>query len=127
MTPPLLRSAVLVALLALPRLVSAESESKLTIRADQPGSVINKNIFGQFSEHLGHCIYDGIWVGPDSNIPNTNGYNNAVLAALKDLHVPILRWPGGCFADEYHWRDGIGPTRKETLDVQLALGRRGRK
>jgi alpha-N-arabinofuranosidase len=112
MTLPLFRGVVLVALLGFPQLASAESESNLIVRADQPGPVINKNIYGQFSEHLGHCIYDGIWVGTDSSIPNTNGYNNAVLAALKSLHVPILRWPGGCFADEYHWRDGIGPREK---------------
>ncbi len=112
MTPPLIRTLAMLALLASPALASADSDSQLTVRADQPGPVINANIYGQFSEHLGHCIYDGIWVGPDSPIPNTNGYNNAVLTALKDLHVPILRWPGGCFADEYHWKNGIGPMEK---------------
>jgi alpha-L-arabinofuranosidase len=109
MTPTLIRGAALLALLFPIAPASADSESRLTVRADQPGAVINRNIYGQFSEHLGHCIYDGIWVGPDSPIPNTRGYNNAVLAALRELRVPILRWPGGCFADEYHWRDGIGP------------------
>lgn len=84
-------------------------EATLTLRADQPGPVINRNIYGHFAEHLGHCIYEGIWVGPDSPIPNTKGYRNDVLAALKELKVPMLRWPGGCFADEYHWKDGIGP------------------
>ncbi len=111
MTPTLLRGAALLALLASPAF-AADSGSTLTVHADHPGAVINRNIYGQFSEHLGHCIYDGIWVGPDSPIPNTRGYNNAVMAALKDLHVPILRWPGGCFADEYHWKDGIGPMEK---------------
>jgi alpha-N-arabinofuranosidase len=112
MTPTTLRrSAVLAALACLP-LFAAASETRLTLHADQSGPVINRNIYGQFSEHLGHCIYGGIWVGPDSPIPNTKGYNNAVLAALRDLHVPILRWPGGCFADEYHWRNGIGPVEK---------------
>ena len=109
MTPAALRRFALLALFIPPALASADSTAQLTVRADQPGAVINRNIYGQFSEHLGHCIYDGIWVGPDSPIPNTRGYNNAVLAALRDLHVPILRWPGGCFADEYHWRDGVGP------------------
>jgi alpha-L-arabinofuranosidase len=112
MTPPLLRGLAILALAVSPALARADSDSQLTVHADQPGAVINKNIYGQFSEHLGHCIYDGIWVGADSSIPNTRGYNNAVLAALKDLHVPILRWPGGCFADEYHWKDGIGPMEK---------------
>ncbi len=112
MTPPLLRAAALLALAVAPALAAADSDTLVTVRANQPGPVINRNIYGQFSEHLGHCIYDGIWVGPDSAVPNTNGYSNAVLAALKDLHVPLLRWPGGCFADEYHWKDGIGPMEK---------------
>ena len=70
---------------------------------------IDKNIFGQFSEHLGHCIYEGIFVGENSPIPNTHGIRNDVVEALKNIRVPVLRWPGGCFADEYHWEDGIGP------------------
>lgn len=70
---------------------------------------IAPEIYGQFAEHLGACIYGGLWVGPESPIPNTDGYRNDVLQALKDLHVPVLRWPGGCFADDYHWKDGIGP------------------
>lgn len=74
---------------------------------DQP--VIAKEIYGQFAEHLGRCIYDGIWVGIDSDIPNINGYRKDIVEALQELKVPVLRWPGGCFADEYHWRDGIGP------------------
>ena len=59
-------------------------------------------------EHLGRNVYEGIWVGENSTIPNTRGFRNDTLAALKKLQVPVLRWPGGCFADEYHWRDGIG-------------------
>ena len=74
---------------------------------DQP--VIPKEIYGQFAEHLGRCIYDGIWVGKDSPIPNIDGYRKDLVEAIKELTVPVLRWPGGCFADEYHWRDGIGP------------------
>ncbi|HXN35172.1 MAG TPA: alpha-N-arabinofuranosidase [Opitutaceae bacterium] len=109
MTPIKLRHAAALAALACQSLFAASPETRFTLHADQPGPVINRNIYGQFSEHLGHCIYGGIWVGPDSPIPNTRGYSNAVLAALRDLHVPILRWPGGCFADEYHWRNGIGP------------------
>ncbi|MDP2888851.1 MAG: alpha-L-arabinofuranosidase C-terminal domain-containing protein [Bacteroidota bacterium] len=70
---------------------------------------INKNIYGQFAEHLGRCIYDGIWVGKDSPIPNVNGYRKDILEALQALKVPVLRWPGGCFADTYHWKDGVGP------------------
>src|SRR5688572_33317580 len=85
----------------------------VTIRADQPGPVINPNVYGQFAEHLGAGIYEGIWVGEKSSIPNTRGYRNDVVAALKALKVPVVRWPGGCFADEYHWRDGIGPREKQ--------------
>jgi len=88
---------------------AAPNKATLVVRADRPGAVINRNIYGQFAEHLGRLIYEGIWVGPDSNIPNTRGIRNDVVAALKELRVPLLRWPGGCFADEYHWRDGIGP------------------
>ena len=81
----------------------------LIINADQPGPVINANIYGHFAEHLGRCIYEGCWVGEDSPIANTNGIRNDTVAALKKLNPPVLRWPGGCFADEYHWEDGIGP------------------
>ena len=70
---------------------------------------ISKNIFGHFSEHLGRCIYQGLFVGKDSPIPNVNGMRADVVQALKKIGVPVLRWPGGCFADEYHWEDGIGP------------------
>jgi alpha-N-arabinofuranosidase len=80
-----------------------------TLKADQPGAPISRYIYGQFSEHLGRGIYDGVWVGEDSKIPNVRGIRSDVVAALKDAHVPIIRWPGGCFADEYHWRDGVGP------------------
>lgn len=84
----------------------------VTIHADQGKYKINKEIYGQFAEHLGSCIYGGLWVGPESPIPNTQGYRTDVLNALKELKVPVLRWPGGCFADEYHWQDGIGPREK---------------
>jgi len=73
---------------------------------------IDKNIFGHFSEHLGSCIYGGLYVGADQDIPNVNGMRSDVVAALKNIKVPVLRWPGGCFASEYHWRDGIGTNRK---------------
>jgi alpha-N-arabinofuranosidase len=84
-------------------------QATLSIRLDQPRSIINRNIYGQFAEHLGRLVYEGLWVGDKSSIPNTRGLRNDVIAALKELQVPVLRWPGGCFADEYHWRDGIGP------------------
>ena len=75
---------------------------------NKTGKIISPELYGQFSEHLGRCIYDGIYVGDDSDIPNVNGMRKDVVDALKEIGVPVLRWPGGCFADEYHWRDGIG-------------------
>jgi alpha-N-arabinofuranosidase len=81
---------------------------KLMLTPTKNGSVINKNIYGHFSEHLGACIYNGIYVGKDSPIPNTNGIRNDIIDALKNIKVPVLRWPGGCFADEYHWKNGVG-------------------
>ena len=77
----------------------AGTTASAVLRADQPGPVVNKNIYGHFAEHLGRGIYEGIWVGPSSPIPNTRGIRNDVVAALKELNLPVLRWPGGCFAD----------------------------
>ena len=107
-----LLTLALLALLVCPVHAQNSYQATLSIRMDQPRSTINRNIYGQFAEHLGRLIYEGIWVGENSPIPNTRGMRNDVLAALKELHVPVLRWPGGCFADEYHWLDGIGPRDK---------------
>jgi alpha-L-arabinofuranosidase len=100
-------------------LSAAETTTSGVIHADQPGAKIDRHIYGQFAEHLGHGIEEGVWVGEGSPIPNTRGIRNDVVAALRDLHVPVVRWPGGCFADEYHWRDGIGPraSRPTTLNT----------
>src|SRR5437773_5333390 len=102
--------------LALTSSAIATDKIELTIDATKTGAKIDRNIFGQFAEHLGHGIYDGIWVGADSPIPNTRGIRNDVVAALKAIKVPNVRWPGGCFADEYHWRNGIGARRNVTLN-----------
>ena len=82
-------------------------------------STISPDIYGHFSEHLGRCIYGGFWVGKDSPIPNIDGYRKDVVQAFKDIDIPNLRWPGGCFADEYHWKDGIGPkeNRKRMINT----------
>lgn len=96
---------------------ASAQDATVSIRTDNATQKIHKEIYGQFAEHLGTCIYGGLWVGPESPIPNTQGYRNDVLQALRDLQVPVLRWPGGCFADEYHWRDGIGP-RSERPKMQ---------
>ena len=98
--------------------VHAQDTLVLTVKTDQAGPMISRQIFGQFAEHLGRGIYEGVWVGRNSSIPNTRGIRNDVVAALKELHVPNVRWPGGCFADQYHWRNGIGPAavRPATLN-----------
>ncbi|MBG0859530.1 MAG: alpha-N-arabinofuranosidase, partial [Bacteroidales bacterium] len=83
---------------------------------------ISKDIYGHFSEHLGRCIYEGIWVGTESKIPNTYGIRNDVLFALREIKVPNLRWPGGCFADTYHWKDGIGPKEKRASIINTHWG-----
>ncbi|HEY3861359.1 MAG TPA: alpha-N-arabinofuranosidase [Verrucomicrobiae bacterium] len=105
----LLGALCLAEIAALGQAADAPLNATLLVNTRQPGAIINRNIYGQFSEHLGHCIYGGVWVGEDSPIPNTRGIRNDVVGALKALKVPVLRWPGGCFADEYHWKDGIGP------------------
>lgn len=103
--------------------LSASAETlDLVIEADKPGPTIHRNIYGQFAEHLGRGIYEGVWVGQKSKIPNTRGFRKDVIAALKDLQVPMIRWPGGCFADEYNWRDGIGPRDKRPKKVNTNWG-----
>jgi alpha-N-arabinofuranosidase len=96
--------------------------ASVVIHADRPGATIDRHIYGQFAEHLGRGIYEGVWVGEHSSIPNTRGFRNDVVAALRDLHVPVVRWPGGCFADEYHWRDGIGPRAKRRVTLNTNWG-----
>ncbi|SEI01027.1 alpha-N-arabinofuranosidase [Halobacillus karajensis] len=83
--------------------------NRMVINTDISKGKINRNIYGHFAEHLGRCIYEGIWVGEDSPISNQNGIRTDVLEALRNIDIPVLRWPGGCFADEYHWKDGVGP------------------
>ena len=112
------------ALVAIALTASARAGEKVAISIDasKPGPEISRNIFGQFAEHLGHGIYDGIWVGPDSKIPNTRGIRNDVVTALRAIKVPDIRWPGGCFADEYHWRNGIGPADKRAVTLNSNWG-----
>lgn len=94
----------------------------LTIHAAEPGPVIDRHIFGHFAEHLGRCIYDGLWVGPDSKVPNVRGWRSDLVAALKQIRIPNLRWPGGCFADDYHWREGIGPREQRPRRINAHWG-----
>jgi len=94
----------------------------IIINTDIKKGKINKNIYGNFAEHLGRCIYGGFWVGKDSDIPNINGIRKDVIEALRELKLPVLRWPGGCFADEYHWKDGIGAYEKRPKMINVHWG-----
>src|SRR5882757_1861771 len=96
------RERIAACLMLVIGLVGMARGQELTIHTDQARGEISKNIYGHFAEHLGRCIYEGIWVGENSPIPNTRGIRNDVAAALKKIKIPVLRWPGGCFADEYH-------------------------
>jgi alpha-N-arabinofuranosidase len=98
------------------------SMNRIVVGAAGTGIKIDRNIYGHFAEHLGRCIYEGIWVGEDSPIPNIRGIRKDVVAALKAIKIPVLRWPGGCFADEYHWMDGIGPRQKRPSIVNTHWG-----
>jgi len=94
----------------------------LVVRVDQGRQTIAPEVYGHFAEHLGRCIYEGIWVGLDSPIPHVRGIRTDVVEALKHIRIPVLRWPGGCFADDYHWTDGIGPREKRPTIVNVHWG-----
>ena len=96
--------------------------AQVTVHVDRPGAVIHREIYGQFAEQLGRGIDEGLWVGENSSIPNVHGFRKDVVDALKAIHVPVIRWPGGCFADEYHWRDGIGPRDKRAVRPNHSWG-----
>jgi alpha-L-arabinofuranosidase len=96
--------------------------NEITLDVRLAKAQINRNIYGHFSEHLGRCIYEGFWVGEDSDIPNVRGIRKDVVAALRNMKIPVLRWPGGCFADEYHWMDGIGPRENRPTMVNTHWG-----
>ncbi len=113
-----LLSILLVAFLSL----QAQEKNNLFLHSDKSTVKINKEIYGQFAEHLGHCIYGGIFVGDTSSIPNIEGYRKDVVDALKEIKIPVLRWPGGCFADTYHWKDGIGPRKDRPSIVNVFWG-----
>lgn len=98
------------------------AQNVLKLDLEKAKTKINKEIYGHFSEHLGTCIYEGIYVGEDSDIPNIDGYRKDVVEAFRELKVPVLRWPGGCFADTYHWKDGIGPKEDRPSIVNVHWG-----
>ena len=99
-----------------------EGINTLTIHVNEGKEIINPEIYGHFAEHLGRCVYEGFWVGEDSDTPNVRGIRTDVVEALKKLDIPVLRWPGGCFADEYHWKDGIGPRDQRPKMVNTHWG-----
>jgi alpha-N-arabinofuranosidase len=100
----------------------AMSTARVVVDLDVAGPTISKHLYGHFAEHLGRCVYGGFWVGEDSPIPNEGGIRLDVVEALRALDVPNLRWPGGCFADAYHWRDGIGPKQDRPVMVNSLWG-----
>jgi len=104
------------------QIVVASAQTSIVLETDSAKQIINRNIYGHFAEHLGRCIYGGFYVGDTSKIANTNGVRNDVVAALKKMKIPVLRWPGGCFADTYHWKDGIGPKDKRPTIVNKWWG-----
>ena len=116
------RSSIFAVVMALALMVSASAQTTISVQTDESSGIIDRHIFGQFSEHLGRGIYPGIWVGEDSDIPNTEGYRTDVLEALKALSIPNIRWPGGCYADDYRWRDGIGPRDQRPVTVNVFWG-----
>lgn len=119
---PLLSTTYLLLLLVGSVTVTSAQQTVVTLNADKPSGTISKHIYGHFAEHLGRCIYDGFYVGDSSAIPNTAGVRNDIIAALKNLNIPNLRWPGGCFADRYHWKDGVGPKEKRPSIVNTMWG-----
>lgn len=101
-------------------------EVKFRLRTDSPIGRISPRLYGHFAEHLGRCCYDGFWVGRDSTIPNLDGFRRDVIEALRAMPTPLLRWPGGCYADHYHWRDGIGPAGQRQVRLGMSCGLRVR-
>ncbi len=95
---------------------------RVNVRADAEIGLIQPNLHGHFAEHLGSCIYGGLWVGRNSPVPNINGHRKQAVEYLRAVGIPVLRWPGGCFADDYHWRDGVGPAARRPRRVNLWWG-----
>lgn len=117
-----LKAAVIAFALIVSTSLLSQQNATLHMYPVKAKNTIPKEIYGQFAEHLGRCIYGGIWVGKNSSIPNIEGYRKDVFDALKELQIPVIRWPGGCFADEYHWMDGIGPLEKRPKLINTNWG-----
>jgi alpha-L-arabinofuranosidase len=95
---------------------------RIKVASEAPGPRVERHVFGHFVEHLGRCLYDGLWVGEDSPVPNVRGWRRDAVEALREIGAPNLRWPGGCFADDYHWRDGVGPRAARPRGVSAWWG-----
>lgn len=119
---PLRRIAIAASTLLMSASVHAQVAVSVAVDTAKPGPKIERAVYGQFAEHLGRGIYEGVWVGPDSRIPNIDGYRTDVVEALRKIKVPMVRWPGGCFADDYDWRDGIGPRDKRPMRLNKFWG-----
>lgn len=113
---------LLIVMLYQNNICAQKSVNNAVLDLDKVHYKINRYIYGHFSEHLGHCIYGGFWVGENSNIPNMRGIRSDVVQAMKEIQAPVLRWPGGCFADEYHWKDGIGPRSQRPTMINTNWG-----
>jgi len=118
----LLTAAGLAAVLASGLHAKPQTADRVLINADLGRDTISSFIYGHFTEHLGRCIYGGIWVGENSDIPNTRGVRNDVAQALREMKPAVIRWPGGCFGDTYHWMDGIGPRESRPSIVNTNWG-----
>ncbi|WP_237052776.1 alpha-N-arabinofuranosidase [Marilutibacter chinensis] len=119
----LLCAAMLAFSACIPAIAAEPVEAHLTVAKEVAGPRIEPEIYGHFVEHLGTGVYGGLWVGPESEIPNTRGWRNDVIEALRRIEVPVIRWPGGCFADDYDWRDGIGDPAKRPVRLNRWWGR----
>src|SRR5215831_1997110 len=98
-------------------------DTRLNVQTSAPIGTVSPRLYGHFAEHLGRCCYDGLWVGLDAiDVPTRAGFRTDVLEALAGLPVPLLRWPGGCYADHYHWRDGIGPATERPRRLGMSCG-----
>ncbi|MGM0529632.1 MAG: alpha-N-arabinofuranosidase [Bacteroidota bacterium] len=117
-----LTGVIIFTMMGLTLTLNAQQKARLVINADQGEHQISRHIYGHFSEHLGRCIYGGYWVGEESEIPNIRGIRTDVVDALRKTAIPNLRWPGGCFADEYHWTDGIGPREERPTMINTHWG-----
>lgn len=115
-------AAVFTALTPRKGFSATTTSRKLELFPDETIATIRPELHSHFAEHLGTCVYGGLWVGPSSPIPNINGYRKSAVEYLKALGVPVLRWPGGCFADDYHWREGIGPAAQRPKTVNMHWG-----